>query len=113
MQQGVDHQLESYKNMFDENGKFKASMFTQEVPKDDYEVFEATDANSDAHDEVGAEKEYNHIHTPLYTITLQSSYEDNLTGVHGKNKFEHRRKKNTPPHQQINCNAQALKSENR
>ena len=73
--------------MFDENGKFKASMFTQEVPKDDYEVFEGTDVNT-AKEEDGPKIEFNHIHTPHYTITLQSSYEDNLTGVHGKNKFE-------------------------
>ena len=64
-QQGVDHQLESYKTMFDENGKFKASMFTQEVSKDDYEVFEGTDANA-VGDEEGAEKHNQNNHSNLY-----------------------------------------------
>ena len=29
---------------------------------------------------------YNHIDTPFYKVVLTSSYEDNLTGVHLKNK---------------------------
>ena len=31
---------------------------------------------------------YNHIETPYYKVILSSSYEDNLVGVHLKNKLE-------------------------
>ena len=31
---------------------------------------------------------YNHIETPYYKVILTSSYEDNLVGVHQKNKEE-------------------------
>ena len=31
---------------------------------------------------------YNHIDTPYYKVILTSSYEDNLVGVHLKNKEE-------------------------
>ena len=31
---------------------------------------------------------YNHIDTPYYKVILTSSYEDNLVGVHLKNKHE-------------------------
>ena len=31
---------------------------------------------------------YNHIETPYYKVILTSSYEDNLVGVHLKNKLE-------------------------
>ena len=31
---------------------------------------------------------YNHIETPYYNVILTSSYEDNLEGVHLKNKEE-------------------------
>ena len=31
---------------------------------------------------------YNHIETPYYKVILTSSYEDNLEGVHQKNKLE-------------------------
>ena len=31
---------------------------------------------------------YNHIDTPYYKVILTSSYEDNLPGVHLKNKEE-------------------------
>ena len=31
---------------------------------------------------------YNHIDTPYYKVILTSAYEDNLVGVHLKNKLE-------------------------
>ena len=37
---------------------------------------------------VGQVQSYNHIETPYYKVILTSSYEDNLVGVHLKNKEE-------------------------
>ena len=65
----MDHTLEQYKTLFDEDGKFKHSLFNQEMPKEEFEVVEETESG------VEEEEEFNHIKTPLYTIKLQSSYE--------------------------------------
>ena len=67
----MDHTLEQYKTLFDEDGKFKHSLFNQEMPKEEFEVVEETESRSG----VQEEEEFNHIKTPLYTIKLQSSYE--------------------------------------
>ena len=68
----MDHTLEQYKTLFDEEGKFKHSLFNQEMPKEEFEVVEETESGSGDQEE---EEEFNHIKTPLYTIKLQSSYE--------------------------------------
>ena len=68
----MDHTLEQYKTLFDEDGKFKHSLFNQEMPKEEFEVVEETESGSGDQEE---EEEFNHIKTPLYTIKLQSSYE--------------------------------------
>ena len=68
----MDHTLEQYKTLFDEEGKFKHSLFNQEMPKEEFEVVEETESGSGDEEE---EEEFNHIKTPLYTIKLQSSYE--------------------------------------
>ena len=68
----MDHTLEQYKTLFDEDGKFKHSLFNQEMPKEEFEVVEETESGSGVQEE---EEEFNHIKTPLYTIKLQSSYE--------------------------------------
>ena len=82
----ADQNLESYQSMFDEQGKFKHSLFNQELPKDEFDIFEETDKDTDVEEEDIVE--YNHIRTPLYTIRLSSAYEDNITGVHGLNKVQ-------------------------
>ena len=69
----MDHTLEQYKTLFDEEGKFKHSLFNQEMPKEEFEVVEETESGSG--DEEAEEEEFNHIKTPHYTIKLQSSYE--------------------------------------
>ena len=66
----MDHTLEQYKTLFDEEGKFKHSLFNQEMPKEEFEVVEETESGSG-----DVEEEFNHIKTPPYTIKLQSSYE--------------------------------------
>ena len=70
----MDHTLEQYKTLFDEDGKFKHSLFNQEMPKEEFEVVEETESGSGSGGEE-EEEEFNHIKTPLYTIKLQSSYE--------------------------------------
>ena len=69
--------------MFDEKGKFKHNLINQEMPKEEFDIFEETDK-----DDEKESIEYNHIRTPLYTIRLSSAYEDNITGVHGMNKVQ-------------------------
>ena len=76
--------MESYQNYFDEDGKFKASLFDQELPKDEYEINE----RSQSEDEEAEQEVYNHIRTPNYTIVLNSAYEDNLEGGNISNLWE-------------------------
>ena len=74
----VDYQLEQYKTMFDENGKFKVSKFAQEMPKDEFEVFEETKSDSSVEDDIEEVEEdiiYDHIRTPHFTVKLSSAYE--------------------------------------
>ena len=73
----VDQNLESYQSMFDDQGKFKHNLFNNELPKEEFKIFEETDKDIDVEeDEI---IEYNHIRTPLYTIRLSSAYEDNAS----------------------------------
>ena len=80
---GVDYQLEHYKGLFDENGKFKVDRLGNnlEMPKDEFEVHEQTKSieenikEGEGEDEEEEEIVYNHIRTPLYTVRLTSSYE--------------------------------------
>ena len=83
IQNGDDNpNIEQYRNMFDENGKFNRDLIKTELEKDEYnDVIEASlPENAD-------EKAFDHIRTPLYTIRLSSAYEDNLRGSHLQNKY--------------------------
>ena len=78
--------MDTYQNYFDENGKFKANLFNQDLPKDEYEIVEES---SQAEEEDNPEPlKYDHIRTPNFTIVLNSAYEDNLEGVHLMNKYQ-------------------------
>ena len=74
--------IDSYKNMFDENGKFNRELIREELTKDEY-----TDVEQAGIPEGANEAQYDHIRTPLYTIRLTSAYEDNLKGSHLQNKY--------------------------
>ena len=73
----VDYQLEHYKGLFDENGKFKVERGgnSLEMPKDEFDVHEQTKAIEEGEGEEEEKIVYNHIRTPLYTVKLSSSYE--------------------------------------
>ena len=77
--------MDAYQNFFDENGKFKANLFNQDLPKDEYEVVEES---SPVEEDSTENIEYDHMRTPNFTIVLNSAYEDNLEGVHLMNKYQ-------------------------